>query len=1063
MEAHICKCCGGSLTKKDNFYVCPYCRATYEDDAEERAAVSLKGLLDEEKIEKLSNARRVLWDLVHRKNASNKKVLAATHEVLFLYPDDVLARFYEASIDDDPAILNSMLLNASVDEPIADEIMRWVLTDMNSRNVTALKTFAERHFSDEKRREYWTKIEDEAHKLDEGLYETSVPRDVFLAYSSADQDRVAQMADFLESEGFTVFVAYRNLRHGKGAVERYEAALYDAMKHCRVLVFLSSNSSRNLQCDAIKKELPYIADNLHTMGRIEYILEEPTSTPTSVKLILKRVFEGLEWCRDREDLVGRILRYTAATSHVCASCGHVNLPEARFCLKCGSPLDEEAANLVREREQRQAAEREAEERARIEAEREAARLAAEAEAARAAAERAQHAEAEGVTCPNCGTKNSARAKFCSGCGQSLTGGSRSKPKPVRHDEEPEPEPEPKPVRPSSGAEFDIDGGVLVKYNGSSSSVTVPSSVKEIGEEAFADNDDVKDIYIPSSVKKIGKEAFRGIHAKLHFEQDEDSFYPMAKGWGNTWKFKFHGLMLFGEKVEHVDAPATGIGSRAKPKPKPTPVHDEPAPSQGDATVSSGDFEIKGGVLVKYHGSASEVTIPDSVKEIGEEAFADQDGVKKLYIPTTVKKIGREAFRETHIELHFEQDEDSFYPMAKAWGHTWKYKFSGLMLFGEKFKHVSGGGSTATTSTTSVTTETKPKPKKKPTPTTDSSSSGSSSGDFEIKGGVLVKYHGSDTDVTIPDSVKEIAEEAFADQDGIKHLYIPATVKKIGREAFRETHIELHFEQDEDSFYPMAKAWGHTWKYKFSGLMLFGEKFKHVSGPATATASTSGGSARTATSSASVAPTPKGKARVYASTHNGRSVMMDATYEGDFVISDGVLKRYRGSASTIVIPATVTEIAEGAFRFSELTEISVPDTVTKIGPSAFRGCPNLVKVNLPPNLEKIEEFSFNNCPKLKFISIPDTVTEIGDWAFRGCTALAKIEMSSAVTKIGNWAFSGIEALKILPLPGTVTEIGDHAFAGSTFDVTFDMTKSVYIARCADFNERWDDDHKGVIKF
>ena len=72
MEAHICSRCGGSLSKKDGFYVCDYCRATYEDDAEERASLTLQGLLDEAKLERLSNARRALYDQVHRDNPSAK-------------------------------------------------------------------------------------------------------------------------------------------------------------------------------------------------------------------------------------------------------------------------------------------------------------------------------------------------------------------------------------------------------------------------------------------------------------------------------------------------------------------------------------------------------------------------------------------------------------------------------------------------------------------------------------------------------------------------------------------------------------------------------------------------------------------------------------------------------------------------------------------------------------------------------------------------------------------------------------------------------------------------------
>ena len=244
MEAHICSRCGGPLEKKDGFYICHYCRAEYEDDAEERAAIILKGLLDEAKLEALGNARRALYDQVHRENPSEKKTLACIYDVLNLYPDDILARFYDAVLDEDPTLVNELLYDLETDEPIADEIIRYGIKGLKLRNVMALKDFAERNLDDRKKIAAWTEIEAEAAKLDDGIYSTGVPRDVFLAYSSADQDRVAGICDFLEAEGFTVFVAYRNLRHGVGAQEDYLTALYDALDHCKVFLFLSFSQPR---------------------------------------------------------------------------------------------------------------------------------------------------------------------------------------------------------------------------------------------------------------------------------------------------------------------------------------------------------------------------------------------------------------------------------------------------------------------------------------------------------------------------------------------------------------------------------------------------------------------------------------------------------------------------------------------------------------------------------------------------------------------------------------------------------------------------------------------------
>lgn len=57
------------------------------------------------------------------------------------------------------------------------------------------------------------------------------------------------------------------------------------------------------------------------------------------------------------------------------------------------------------------------------------------------------------------------------------------------------------------ADFQINEGVLVKYQGTAKSVSIPKGVEEIGEEAFADNSTLVSVTIPSSVEKISYGAF----------------------------------------------------------------------------------------------------------------------------------------------------------------------------------------------------------------------------------------------------------------------------------------------------------------------------------------------------------------------------------------------------------------------------------------------------------------------------------------------------------------------------------------------------------------------------
>ena len=148
---------------------------------------------------------------------------------------------------------------------------------------------------------------------------------------------------------------------------------------------------------------------------------------------------------------------------------------------------------------------------------------------------------------------------------------------------------------------------------------------------------------------------------------------------------------------------------------------------------------------------------------------------------------------------------------------------------------------------------------------------------------------------------------------------------------------------------------------------------------------------------------------------------------DFEIGNGILHKYYGNESNVVIPNSVTKI--GAYVFScctNLTSIEIPNSVTNIGNAAFRGCTNLTNIKIPNSVTRIGDYAFAYCTNLTSINLPNSVISIGHNAFLKCNSLKNIEIPNSVTCIGNCAFQDCISLTNINIPNSVTDIGHYAF-------------------------------------
>ncbi len=134
---------------------------------------------------------------------------------------------------------------------------------------------------------------------------------------------------------------------------------------------------------------------------------------------------------------------------------------------------------------------------------------------------------------------------------------------------------------------------------------------------------------------------------------------------------------------------------------------------------------------------------------------------------------------------------------------------------------------------------------------------------------------------------------------------------------------------------------------------------------------------------------------------------------------------------LVIPASVSYVRPFAFwHCKTITSVAFENGVVSIGERAFESCTNLSSVELSKSLGNIGEYAFAYCTNLSSVTIPNGLTHIGNSAFAGCTSLQSMTLPQTVTNIGEHAFSDCTSLSRIFMPNTINSIENYAFRGCT---------------------------------
>lgn len=137
---------------------------------------------------------------------------------------------------------------------------------------------------------------------------------------------------------------------------------------------------------------------------------------------------------------------------------------------------------------------------------------------------------------------------------------------------------------------------------------------------------------------------------------------------------------------------------------------------------------------------------------------------------------------------------------------------------------------------------------------------------------------------------------------------------------------------------------------------------------------------------------------------------------------------RWAIDKVVLPPTLKKIGSYAFQRTSLTSVNIPDNVETIEDCAFGRVKQLQEVHLPDSLTALGGSAFEYCRNLRAVKIPSKIKVITWHAFRYCSSLQSVELHDSITGFGDYSFSNCN-LREITLPKSTTAVGNHAFEGN----------------------------------
>lgn len=571
------------------------------------------------------------------------------------------------------------------------------------------------------------------------------------------------------------------------------------------------------------------------------------------------------------------------------------------------------------------------------------------------------------------------------------------------------------------SDFDIQNGVLISYNGNDTEITIPVGVVRVASQAFAQAKSVKVISIPKTLEEFEEGALTSC-PNLETVNTGDNKKITSK----------NGFVLInnGSEILHVNKEAY----------------------QTIVTIPNGVVKIPDNFM-NYNSTIEKLFLPDSVKNIGVNAFYECENLKEadlgevcfimkgafhgsglekvdlgssliiieaqafmftkltsVTIPATIEIIGASAFYNTNVDtIIYQGSKEQFEDIKSYFKAAFKYFDDMSLLFyvdddsPEALQFISNGDGTCTV-----------------TPSPSKQNSGdiviykkSPSGDTVT---AIADFNNCKkiTSITLPDTVKSLPNSAFEGCILLEKVIISDDIKVIPEKAFSNCPALTEFKFpdnleriEERAFYQNPNftelVFPKNVNYIGDSAFCYNVKVQKVD-----------------LSKTSMERIERG---AFAGCHALTELVLPQTLkELDELVFTACI-----TLKEVNLPKGIVSIGNKCFNTTAIESIIIPDSAT-LGEGCFSSCESLKSITLPKNLKEIPPSLFADCVSLEEITLPKTVEVLGASAFERA-AIKKIVIPEKVTVISDKAFGYCHGLTSVEFEGNITEIGKEAFAGT----------------------------------